>query len=554
MKKLFSSYSFTMPFAAFALILLYASVGTLKAQGTVQSEIDQYVKGLPFSMPQVALPQFAEKNYVISAYGAIGDGKTLATGAINDAITACNTNGGGRVIIPAGMWLTGPITLKSNVDLHLEKGALVIFTKDHSAYPTVLNASKTYETQCPINGSFLTNVAVTGDGIFDGNGDTWRPVKKNKLTESQWKALVKSGGCVTEKGDMWWPSPEAMNAENYLKQKRKGELVKEDYDALKDFYRPNLFNLEHCKNVYLDGITLQNSPKFALYIRGSENIILRRVNVNNEAWAQNGDGLDISASKNVLLLGCIVSAGDDAICMKSSVTKGSSCAMENVVVADCIVYNGHGGFVIGSNTDGGIRNVSVKNCTFLGTDVGLRFKSGIGRGGLVENIFVDGIYMKNIAREAILFEYEYEDKGAVKLKDQKVNDNKVPQFKNFQLRHIYCDGAETAFSVQGIEESPLDHVSLNGGLFRTTRGIEGKFMHDIAFQNLHIEISDNALFTLSNSTDVQFQHISHSPAGVLLQLSGEQNSGITVEDCDTKSVRQVIVPEAQANKGIVQIK
>jgi polygalacturonase len=554
MKKFINSRSFTIPVAAFALFLVQSFSVPMQAQGTVQSEIDQHVKGLPFSMASITVPQFGEKSYMINAYGAIADGKTLATSAINDAISACNANGGGRVTIPAGMWLTGPITLKSNVDLHLEKGALVIFTKDHSAFPTVLNASKAYETECPINGSFLTNVAVTGEGVFDGNGDTWRPVKKNKLTESQWKSLVKSGGCVTEKGDMWWPSPEAMNAENYLKQKRKGEMTREDYDALKDFYRPNLFNLEHCKNVYLDGITLQNSPKFALYIRGSENIILRRVTVNNEAWAQNGDGLDISACKNVLLLGCVVSAGDDAICMKSSVTKGSSYAMENVVVADCIVYNGHGGFVIGSNTDGGIRNVSVTNCTFLGTDVGLRFKSGIGRGGMVENIFIDGIYMKNIAREAILFEYEYEDKGAVKLKDQKVNDNKVPQFRNFQLQHIYCDGAETAFSAQGIEESPLEHVSLNGGLFRTMKGIEGKFMHDISFQNLHIEITDNALFTLANSTAIQLQHISHAPAGILLQLSGEQNSGISVEDCDTKSVRQVIAPDAQSNKGNVQIK
>ena len=134
-------------------------------------------------------------------------------------------------------------------------------------------------------------------------------------------------------------------------------------------------------------VTIQNSPMFALHPIQCENVIMRNVKINNDWWAQNGDGIDINSCDNVLVYKCTVTAGDDAICMKADDGKKKPPVLHNVVIADCIVYNGHGGFVIGSGTNGGIKNISVKNCNFIGTDIGLRFKSARDRGGLVREYF-----------------------------------------------------------------------------------------------------------------------------------------------------------------------
>lgn len=499
-------------------------------QETVKKEIEKYTQNLPFDFPELSVPQFPDKNYNIKDYGAIGDGYTKNTEAINKAIAECSANGGGHVLIPPGVWITGSIELRSNVDLHAQKGALVVFSADHKDFPLIKTGGNSYDVMNPLYGVDLENLAITGEGIFDGNGQTWRPIKKNKMTSQQWKELLASGGVVSEKGDMWWPNSESMNAEKYLSQKKKSELTKEDFENVRDFLRPYMFYLNKCKNIFLENFTLQNSPKFAMNLRGCENVIVRQVKVMNEWWTQNGDGLDFSACKNVLIYGCTVNAGDDAICMKSSGNSDKGPKMENIVIADCVVYAGHGGFVIGSNTDGGIKNISVRNCSFLGTDTGLRFKSGIGRGGLVENIFIENISMKDIKDEAIIFDMFYSDAAAVKMMDDKIENHKIPNFQNIFISNVICDGASQAILVKGLDAEPVKNIIIKDSFIKSKIGAELNEAEGFVFENVKILTDKTPVISLINSWNFKIVNpfIKDSDS-IFIKAAGNKTKQIIIE-------------------------
>ena len=377
----------------------------------------QYTSGLPFTMPEIQVPTFPDRTISIVEYGAIADGQTMNTNAFANAIQACVQGGGGKVVVPVGVWLTGPIKLESNVNLHVERGAVILFSKNRDDYPLVPSptpTSKNFSCASPISGYKLENVAITGDGIIDGSGEVWRPKKIGKYFPTEWKKIINSGGVVSEDGKMWWPSEQAMHGGEYLKSLGQGKktITKEDFANARDFLRPHMVEFYRCKRILLDGPTFQNSPKFNIHPGQCEEVVIRNIRVLNPWNAQNGDGIDITSSHNVIIYNCTVDVGDDAICLKSgSIEKGRdwTAACENIIVADCIVYHGHGGFVIGGETYGGTRNVSIRNCTFIGTDVGLRFKSSRDQGGLTENIYIDSIQMKYISNEAMLFDMYYED-------------------------------------------------------------------------------------------------------------------------------------------------
>src|SRR5690606_35184650 len=180
--------------------------------------------------------------------------------------------------------------------------------------------------------------------------------------------------------------------------------------TVKDFLRPVMVSLVGCNKVLLDGPTFQNSPAWNLHPLMCSNVILRNLTVRNPWYSQNGDGVDLESCKNVLIYNNTFDVGDDAICFKSGKNEDGrkrGMATENVIVKNNVVYHGHGGFVIGSEMSGGVKNVHVSNCTFLGTDVGLRFKSTRGRGGVVENIYISDIDMTNIPTESIRFNMFY---------------------------------------------------------------------------------------------------------------------------------------------------
>jgi DNA sulfur modification protein DndE len=536
----------------FCLIFLFSSLFTLSAKtpGDYNEDIKKYTSNLPFEIGEIKAPVFRDKSFNIIDFGAIPDGHTLNTDPINNAIAKCSDDGGGIVIIPAGLWITGPIVLKSNVNLHLESGALVSFSRDHSNYPIIKLPLKGFSVASPILGYNLENIAVTGEGIFDGAGDTWRPVKKEKLTSSQWKNLLKSGGYVDN--STWYPSLEAYQGlQDMKKLKPVKNLTENDFIPFRESMRPYMTLLINCKNVLLDGITIKNSPKFALQPVQCENVIFRNVKINNEWWAQNGDGIDINACDNVLIYKCTVNAGDDGICMKAGGSKKKSPVLNNIVIADCIVYHAHGGFVIGSETDGGINNISVKNCTFIGTDIGLRFKSARDRGGLVENIFVDGIYMNHIVNEAVLFSYSYEQN----LDENKNKEEKLPVFRNFNLNNIICDGAERAFLIDALLESPVKNVNLTNSYFDSAAGVDIDYADGIVFDKVNFDIKNDNLFSLNQTKKMTLNNVLFSGnIKSFISLKGDKTNLIKISGSDLSKLTNSVIFSPEVNKNSLEIK
>lgn len=445
---------------------------------------------------KVSVPQFADRDFNILAYGAKSGGIYKNTAEINNAIDDCFKSGGGRVIIPHGLWLTGPITLKSNVNLFTESGAVVIFSSDFADYPLVKsNFEGIHDLRCmsPLNAQNAQNIAVTGYGVFDGNGDAWRPVKKMKMTENQWNALLKKGGYIEEgkETQIWWPSEEAYAVSQKIKDVYRGELNAEDFESGKEFFRPMLLSFVNCKNVLLEETTFQNSPSWCVHPRLCTNLTIRNIKVRNPWYSQNGDGLDLESCKNVVVERSTFDVGDDAICMKSGKDEDGrklGVPTENVEIKDCIVYHGHGGFVIGSEMSGGVKNVKISNCSFIGTDVGLRFKSCRGRGGVVENISMDDIYMKEIKNEAITFTTYYASNGTP---DENVEvSEKTPIFRNMVMNEVYCNGCGRSIDIVGLPEMPISDITLNNVYLKTETEANIENAKNIEFNNVTIEMKN----------------------------------------------------------------
>ena len=489
------------------LCLLLAGVTSLSA-----ATLPEYVARAPFPMPAVPVPTFPDRNFPITDYGAVGDGQTIATSAISQAIAACAAAGGGHVIIPAGLWLTGPITLQSGVDLHSEYGAVIQFTPDHTAYPLVRHGTRGWVAASCITGTGLTDIALTGHGIFDGAGDTWRPIRKTKTTSSQWAALLAKGGVVSQGGEPdWWPTREAMEGEDFLIRLSRDHPHPTAEESLpgRDFKRSPLLYLEQCRTVLLDGITLRNSPAGVFEPTQCQDLTLQYTTFFNEWWAQNGDGMDINVCQNVLLYRCTVSAGDDAICLKASgeVPAGREAGLQNVIVAECTVYHGHGGFVVGGATDAGMRHLWATQCSFVGTDTGIRVKSGLGHGGLVRDVTVDHIFMRDIANDAILFDTHYDNTpvSASTLKAPLPRDQrKTPEFRDFLISDVYCLGAGAAISITGLPHHPIHDLKLQNIAITARRGFRAEQAENVLLQNVKIHTPETPPVRMKDATNVRF--------------------------------------------------
>ena len=482
------------------LLLLYGN-----AYSQVK-DIAYYTAKSPFAMPMVKVPIFKNKVYSVLDYGAFPGGKTLNTEAFAKAIKTCADGGGGIVDIPKGIWLTGPIEFMSNVNIHTNKGTLVQFTGDRSQYPIFkAKGSNSFAVKSPIFGDNVENIALTGEGVFDGAGESWRPVKKSKVSAAQWAKCIEKG-IVSADGKVWWPSADAMNGESYLNDlKNNPNATTDDYLKARDFLRPYMFMLNKCRNILIDSIGLKNSPKFVFYPTRCTDLSMTNAIVYNEDWAQNGDGIDISACKNVVIFNTMVNAGDDGICMKSSASNSDTAEaqLQNVLIAGCTVLKGHGGFVIGSNTDGGMKNIFVTDCIFNGTDIGVRIKSNIGRGGNVRDSYIDNIRMDNIIHEAILFSTSYDDKTVGKSSSTSTDQKniKVPHFNNFHFSNIVCGSADKAISIAGLEEQPSHDLYFENMELTAKKGFDATDANNVFMKNVKI-ISQDPVFTLTRSSNI----------------------------------------------------
>lgn len=504
-----------------AYLILLLAFGCSEKPAENPSDFGIY-EGIEFEMPRVVEPAFPDYSVAITDFGAIGDGQTLNTEAFSSAISDVSAKGGGQVVVPRGIWLTGPIVLKSNINLHAEAGALIIFSKNKNLYPLIESnweGWKTVRSMSPISGKELENIAITGEGIFDGSGEVWRMVKREKMTKPQWNKLVASGGMVSEDGKLWYPS------ESYKKgREARANLGPwfsdnlEDYQDTRDFYRPVLVSLVSCNKVLLDGPVFQNSAAWCLHPLLCENLTVRNIDVRNPWYSQNGDGIDIESCKNSVVYNCTFDVGDDAICIKSGKDKEGrdrGVATENLIVKNCVVYHGHGGFTVGSEMSGGVRNMHVSDCTFIGTDVGLRFKSRRGRGGVVENVYISNIDMINIPTNAISFNLYYGGLSVTEMLAQNGSGEKqsemqevteeTPQFKDISIKNISCKGAHQAIYLQGLPEMNLENVVMENLTMESEKGLFCMDARGITIKNLNIRSKESPSLTFMNAKDVNIE-------------------------------------------------
>ena len=525
----------------------------------------------PPTLPAVRQVQFKADTFDLRKYGAVADGQTLNTQAFQQAITACAKGGGGTVLVPAGLWLTGPIVLQTNVNLHLATGALVQFTADHSQYSlvkTTWEGEDAIRSQAPLSAVDAHNIAVTGQGTFDGAGDTWRPVKKSKLNEGEWKKLVASGGVLSEKRDYWYPSAGSLKG-NMLAAAGtpRKSMNPADFDDMRDFLRPNMLSLTRCQQILLEDFTIQNSPAWTIHPLLCEDITVRRVTARNPWYGQNTDAIDLESCRNGLVDGCVFDVGDDGLCIKSgrdAEGRKRGVPTENFLIQNCKVYHAHGGFVIGSEMSGGVRNMLVRNCSFQGTDVGLRFKTARGRGGMVENIFVDGITMTDIAGQAILFDMYYMAKDPVPqagesaappvIAAQPLNEG-TPQFQHFYIKNVVCKGAETGILVRGLPEMSIKDISLENVFIEADKGLLCQEAENIRFKNVTL-LSTNTqpVLEVQNSKNISLDNIHYaSGADLLLRVSGDRSQDIRLTNTNTKLAKKGLELGDKVGKRVVQV-
>lgn len=519
-------------------------------------------------LPKIISPVFKKDTISIVKYGSVPDGHILNTAAIQEAINQQAAKGGGVVKVPAGLWLTGPIVLRSNINLYLATGATLLFTKDFTQYPLVegnWEGSPQMRNQSPISANKATNIAITGNGIIDGNGDAWRMVKKDKLNETQWKKLVSSGGLLSDDKKTWYPSQSSFEGS---KLQSPGvispEKTPEYYNKVKDFLRPNMVVLNECNKVLLEGVTFQNSPAWCLHPLLCENLTVRKIIVKNPWYAQNGDGIDAESCRNVLIENSIFDVGDDALCMKSGRDEAGrkrGRATENVIIRGCTVYAAHGGFVIGSEMSGGAKNIFVSNCSFIGTDIGLRFKTTRGRGGVVENIYVSSIYMRDIVGEAILFDMYYMAKDPIPLDGEKRElpkvefkpvDETTPVFKNFVISDVYCNGAAKGIFIRGIPEMHVKDVVLKDMVLQAKTGMDIQETSNISFQNIQlITPGTDPMIDIVQSDKLEFNRITWTVSSpTAYRVSGDRSKEIKIHSLGKPDLTDKIKQELGAVNAV----
>ncbi|MBO0324075.1 glycoside hydrolase family 28 protein [Muricauda sp. CAU 1633] len=392
--------------------------------------------------------EFADNTFNIVDFGAVGDGETKNTQAIEEAIRVCNEAGGGKVVIPSGNFLTGPIHLKSNVNLHLEEGATVLFSKDKNDYLPVVHTS--YEGMELMNYSPLiyaykqSNIAVTGKGTFDGqaNETNWWP----------WCGAPRYG---YQEGDS--QQREEHNLPRLWKMSEDNVAVEERLFGEGHQLRPTFFEPFECDNVLVEGVTFVNAPFWVIHPMKSNYVRVDGVTVRSHG--PNNDGCDPEYSKNVHITNCTFDTGDDCIAIKSGRNDDGrrvNIPSENIVVENCNMLDGHGGVVIGSEISAGVRNVFTRNCKMdsPNLDRAIRIKTNTVRGGFVENVFVDNIQVGQV-KEAVLKINTYYGIYANQEGDY------IPSIKDIHLENIQVEnGGKYGVLIKGRPENPVKNVTL----------------------------------------------------------------------------------------------
>lgn len=381
--------------------------------------------------------------------GARTDGKGLNTKLINATIEKLSQQGGGTLYFPSGTYLTGPIRLKSNITLDLAAGATIRFSDHFDHYLPFVEMR--YEGVVMKSFSPLLyavdaeNITIKGQGTLDGQGQKWWDEFFRVLVDLQKNGMQE----VNQYQKLW---------ENANDVKSLYAETNEDYAPTlqRRFFRPPFFQTLRCKGITIEGVKFINSPFWTINPNFCENITIHGITINNPD-SPNTDGINPESCKNVRISDCYITVGDDCITIKSgrdAQGRRYNVPCENISITNCTMLAGHGGVVIGSEMSGGVRNITISNCVFDGTDRGIRFKSTRGRGGVVENISISNIVMQNIQREAIVFDLKYS-----KMPEEAVSE-RTPVIRNIHISNVIGTDVNIPVYIRGLEEAPISDISL----------------------------------------------------------------------------------------------
>lgn len=396
----------------------------------------------------VSVSTFAERVDMKQA-GAKVDGKTINTKLINQTIERLDKQGGGTLYFPAGKYLTGPIRMKSNITLELEAGATLLFSTnfdDYLPFVEVRHEGVMMKSFCPlIYATDAENITIKGEGTLDGQGKAW--------WDEFFKVLVDLRDNGKRDVNKYQP---LFEKENNMEQ--LAAETNEDWHGTLDrrFFRPPFIQPIRCKNVRIEGVKIVNSPFWTVNPEFCDNVTVDGVTIHNVP-SPNTDGINPESCRNVHINNCHISVGDDCITIKSGrdlQARKLGIPCENITVTNCTMLSGHGGVVIGSEMSGSVRRVTISNCVFEGTDRGIRLKSTRGRGGVVEDIRISNIVMKDIKKEAIVFNLKYSNMP------REPKGERTPVFQNIHVSGVTVVDVNTPIKIVGLEEAPISDIVL----------------------------------------------------------------------------------------------
>jgi len=498
---------------------------------------------------------FAQQEYNVIKFGAKNDSSKLATDAIRKAIEAASKKGGGTIYFPAGKYLTGPIHFKNNITLYLDAGAELHFSDNFDHYLPMVESRyegvdvTSFSPLFYANG--VNNIAIRGRGLINGHGRKW------------WHFV--EGYKADQPRSSWQLVFDSLN---------KNILLPDDPKQMKrGFLRPPLFQAMHSANILIEGVTIQNSPFWTINPEFCDNVTVHAVTIINPK-SPNTDGINAESCRNVHISDCHISVGDDCITIKSGKDlpgRTKNVPAENYTITNCTMLSGHGGVVIGSEMSGGVRKIAITNCVFDGTDRGIRLKTVRGRGGVVEEVRVSNIVMKNIRDQAIVLDMEYAKSSPEPISER------TPAFRNLHFSNITAH-TKTACYINGIEEMPVENISFSNINMIATEGFVMRKAKDIRLNNVSINtggsivkaenidglelfsvrnekpLADAAVIRLKNVSNV-FVHGCWPVPGTarFLDISGSQSRNILVRNNNAAGLTTSIAAEVDATLNSINI-
>lgn len=459
-----------------ALVGYYAS----KKQVNDKFKVYDFPSSPPFEMPEFEELELPEKVCNITDFGAKNDGITMNTRAFTEAISECAKDGGGHVHIPKGIWLTGAIHLQSNIDLHLEEGATILFSGNPADYlPAVFTRFEGIELMnySPfIYAKDCENISISGTGTLNGQGEKWM----------KWKDI--------QKGD----------AQRLYKMAEDGTPLEERiFTKEGSALRPSFVEFVNCRNVQLSDFTLINSPMWAIHPLYSENVLIQGIKMN--ITGHNTDGIAVDSSKYVLIDNVDLETGDDSISIKSGLDKDGwrvNRPSESIVIANSKMKKGHSSITIGSEMSGSVKNVYVHDCVFENSDQGIRVKSMKGRGGFVENFWIRDMAMSDINNAVVQLDMQYESST------NDASQSVLPKIKNIYLKNIVVTGkkAKHVLRAEGLSESRIENIHMSSVKSQSEQGISINEADGIYLDQIDISAKKNPIFRFINAGDFHIQN------------------------------------------------